>query len=248
MWLEAFLSRVILSISLKNLLCVASLYCVLCYSIFLFDKDTIWYLGTEDGVIEYLGALFFFITSILCFVLFRRSDKVNTSFPIIKANSNVFYLIIGIMFLFAAGEEISWGQRIFDIPVPDGYKALNVQKELSIHNLNIFQKSMSDGSIMNQLFVAFSLGYCFFIPFLNKFFSVFRRFRERIAIPLVPMSIGTFFLVTYLVYKVFKWYILDPKFGWPLSEIKESVWAFLFLVIAIHWMVDRKALVTIDSK
>ena len=166
----------------------------------------------------------------------------------IKANHNVLFLILGIMFLFGAGEEISWGQRIFDIPTPGGYKALNAQKELSIHNLNISQKSLSAGSIMNQLFVAFSLGYCFLIPFLNKFFSVFRRFRERIAIPLVPMTIGTFFLVTYLADKVFKWYILDPKFGWPRSEIRESVWAFLFLIIAIHWMVERRALVKIDTK
>jgi tetratricopeptide (TPR) repeat protein len=37
--------------------------------------------------------------------------------------------------LFVAGEEISWGQRIFHIAVPARFAALNTQGELNLHNL-----------------------------------------------------------------------------------------------------------------
>ena len=37
-------------------------------------------------------------------------------------------------------EEISWGQRIFDIDTPEALKEVNVQKEINIHNLVFFQR------------------------------------------------------------------------------------------------------------
>lgn len=147
-------------LSPRRLLCAASLYWLLCYSVFLFDKDTIWHLATEDGVIEYLGALFFLITSILFFILFQKSDTGNNFFHVIKTKENIFYLILGIIFLFAAGEKVSWCQRIFDITVPNEYKILNVQKELNIHNLYIFR----------QDYYGFFI-YCFLISFLFLCFT-----------------------------------------------------------------------------
>src|SRR5688500_16187413 len=37
--------------------------------------------------------------------------------------------------LFGAGEEISWGQRVFDIETPSSLMERNAQKELNLHNL-----------------------------------------------------------------------------------------------------------------
>ena len=41
--------------------------------------------------------------------------------------------------MFASLEEISWGQRIFNIRAPDYFKEHNSQGEFSIHNLDIVQ-------------------------------------------------------------------------------------------------------------
>jgi hypothetical protein len=229
-------------LSLRRLLCAASLYWLLCYSVFLFDKNTIWHLATEDGVIEYLGALFFLITSILFFILFRKSDTGNNFFQVIRTKRNIFYLILGIMFLFAAGEEISWCQRIFDITVPNEYKILNVQKELNIHNLYIFRQDFYGFHFnMVSLFTTFSLVFCFCVPLLDKFVPLFSRHQSQIALPIVPIEIGIFFPLSYLVYNVSKYFILQPELIKPHSEIRESIWAFLFLIIAVHWMLERRA-------
>lgn len=50
---------------------------------------------------------------------------------------NVFYtffLLVGVIFFIIAGEEISWGQRILNIEVPDIIARNNTQGELNIHN------------------------------------------------------------------------------------------------------------------
>ncbi len=45
-------------------------------------------------------------------------------------------LILSIMFFFGAGEEISWGQRIFNLQTPEYLSNINDQNEPNIHNIN----------------------------------------------------------------------------------------------------------------
>ncbi len=225
-----------------------SLYCCLCFSIFLLDKESIIDLTAEDGVIEYLGALYFFISSILFLVLFKLSRKGN-DFQIVKTKKNIFYLLFCIMFLFAAGEEISWGQRIFQIPVPESWKAINVQKELNIHNLRFFSTVDSSGQRkpfwlllfnMNHIFAAFSLGFCFLVPFLNRFVLQFSRWCKRLGLPLVPLEVGGFFVAVYFIGKILRWFYLDEELLRFNHEVRENIWAFLYLVICIHWITKIK--------
>ena len=54
---------------------------------------------------------------------------------------NVFqWLIFLVLTLGLAFEEISWGQRIFDITTPESFVKLNVQGETTLHNLWFFQR------------------------------------------------------------------------------------------------------------
>ncbi|MDA9714920.1 hypothetical protein N9V04_00785, partial [Bacteroidota bacterium] len=45
-------------------------------------------------------------------------------------------LMLSIVFFLIAGEEISWGQRIFDLATPDYLSSVNEQDELNFHNIN----------------------------------------------------------------------------------------------------------------
>ena len=90
----------------------------------------------EDSIAETSGAIFLFLTSIVLFCcscgIYRDSG--------LKAKKDQIRLILfffaGLAFFWAAGEEISWGQRIFDISTPERLAKLNQQKELNLHNLN----------------------------------------------------------------------------------------------------------------
>ena len=46
------------------------------------------------------------------------------------------YILGGMATVFAAGEEISWGQRIFGFATPDFLMPLNVSQEFNVHNID----------------------------------------------------------------------------------------------------------------
>lgn len=180
-----------------RLLFLLFLYTALNYSILALDTHIIRKLSHEDGIVEYLGALYFFISAILFFILYK-ADPNGNDLGFFRFKKNVFYLLLGLAFLFAAGEEISWGQRNFSISIPERWETINIQKEMTIHNLIFFQKSHKNAPFinfasLNTWFTGFSLVFCFFLPLLNnRFKAVSKRF-QRIGLPIVPIEIGFFF-------------------------------------------------------
>lgn len=221
------------------------LYIFLNYIILFFDDKIILKLTHEDGVIEDLGALYFFISSILFLILFKLSKEGN-NFRLFRTKKNIFYLLLGMAFFFAFGEEISWGQRIFNIHVPKAWEVINVQKELTIHNLIFFQEKNKSPFFsltnMDTWFTAFSLGFCFLTPLINKMFVKVSRQLRQIRLPIVPIEIGIVFLITYLIFMSVKFFSHAWAMGHAASEIRESIWAFLYLIIAASWIDNARVL------
>jgi len=100
------------------------------------------HLGTEDGFMENLGALSFLLTSVVFFGIFLQLRKAKETTPK-DLGAWYWYLTLAILFFFVAGEEISWGQRLFNWGTPDWMES-NVQKETTIHNLEIFNAHTKD--------------------------------------------------------------------------------------------------------
>lgn len=46
-----------------------------------------------------------------------------------------YFALLGLFFFVCAGEEISWGQRIFGFGTPDAMSEVNEQDEFNLHNL-----------------------------------------------------------------------------------------------------------------
>ena len=100
-------------------------------------------LTQEDSWVEYLTAALFMLTSVLLFFtaaaersLWRRG----------------VYVLGGIVMVFAAGEEISWGQRILGFATPDLLIGMNRQDEFNVHNIIIlsgrFEKIYQYGTLL----------------------------------------------------------------------------------------------------
>ena len=98
-------------------------------SVDLFEKHYI----NEDGAIEWLTVVGLVLVSCVCFY---RSVTLRSKRP---SQFIALTLLLGFVFLFVAGEEISWGQRIFQFQSPDWFLAHNRQEETSIHNLQLGQ-------------------------------------------------------------------------------------------------------------
>jgi hypothetical protein len=83
----------------------------------------------EDGFVEYATV---WMLLICAGVMFRkwRSAKLGWRFTLVA-------WVIILATIFVAGEEISWGQRLFELETTDYFKENNDQQELNLHNLKI---------------------------------------------------------------------------------------------------------------
>lgn len=88
----------------------------------------------EDGPLEWTGFALFLAGSVLAFAVAWRLRPALR--PTVAA------AVLGAVLLFAAGEEISWGQRVFEVETPAVLVDGNEQDELNLHNLAGLQHKM----------------------------------------------------------------------------------------------------------
>ncbi len=217
---------------------------LLSYSIvFIFDIEEVRSLTREDGFVEYVGAALFLMASVAFFLLYRRSRQISM-FAKISFKGNIFYLLLGLAFLFVCLEEISWGQRIFGFQTPEGIREINAQSEFNIHNLTLFHGATEAGDRkdfwglllnLDRLFSVFWLLYCCLIPALYRFSSPIRAFLDRVRMPIVPWFLGAFFVLNYAATKVLEMTIA-VEFHHATVEVKESNIGMLFFVVALWFM------------
>jgi hypothetical protein len=101
------------------------------------EPDILGPMSREDGPIEYLTAFSFAIAAIAFAIAAVRT-------PVLRQPPWGRLMTIGwalLMFL-AAGEEISWGQRIFGIETPEFMSKINAQDETTLHNISAVNEFM----------------------------------------------------------------------------------------------------------
>jgi len=108
---------------------------ILVFTILLiFNTKTYSLLSNEDNIIEYLSSIFLALSSYFLFRVFLYSRK--TSLVNKLKWKDLILMFSAILFLLAAFEEISWGQRLFNFETPEFLKSINDQNELNFHNIN----------------------------------------------------------------------------------------------------------------
>jgi thymidylate kinase len=95
----------------------------------LMGKDAYKWFVQEDGVAENLQAIAFALGAIVSMVAGLRLRRTG------DRRLGALFLLMGAGLVWVAGEEISWGQRIFGIETPEALDAVNRQGELNLHNI-----------------------------------------------------------------------------------------------------------------
>lgn len=213
----------------------ASVLIALFYSMYYYmDAGTIGFLTEEDNLFEWATVLFFLAAGLISLRLFYLTK-------------NIFFLLFFMAFVFAAGEEIAWGQRLFGFETPDAIKERNVQKELTLHNLELFNQIYLNGKPkeglsrmleINFLFRTGTLFYGILLPVLVFHFNFFRRITMRLRLPIPPVSVGVFFLINWMAYKLVYSSMASYKTGG--SEIFECAGAFILFLICLFFFIERK--------
>lgn len=118
--------------------------------LFYFFPETYDNVSREDRLIENLTALLLLLAGV--FLIYTALKQVGG-----KQLRKFVLIAAGVLFIAGAGEEISWGQRIFDIETPDRLLEINDQDELNIHNINkkFFDRAVDRVTILFVLVMTF---------------------------------------------------------------------------------------------
>ena len=96
---------------------------------FIFDAE---WLFIEDGPTEYATAFGFLCAAILLSISAFRARSKREDSPLWYF---CFLSFLSVVLALVALEEISWGQRIFNLETPDVIAEINLQNELNFHNI-----------------------------------------------------------------------------------------------------------------
>jgi len=89
----------------------------------------------EDELLQNLQAVLLFAAAFMFAGSAFRAGKADVG----KLETAALALLALVAF-FVAGEEVSWGQRIFGFQTPESLKAINTQQEFTVHNLAGLQR------------------------------------------------------------------------------------------------------------
>ena len=171
---------------------------------------------TEDGLIEWLTVVALAATTVVCWrrVVLLRGERAPL-FLFMTA-------LLGLVFLFGAGEEISWGQRIFNTESSEFFQQHNAQGETNLHNLVVGGVKINKLVFGAGLHIALLL-YLFVLVPLYKRKPAVANFLDRFAVPIAkPYQVISYIVIIVLVQLL----MASSKRG----EMSEFAGSFLFLL------------------
>ncbi|MBA2330179.1 MAG: hypothetical protein H0V91_11230 [Flavisolibacter sp.] len=131
----------------------------------------------EDGLIEWLTVIGLLAGSFTCFSRFIKLRK-EKKWMFLTAT---FFL--GIILFFAAGEEISWAQRLLGLQSPEYFQKHNTQGETNFHNLVLGGVRINRWIFSFLLIFVMSI-YIIVVPLLYKRKKWMQNFVRYFGIPL----------------------------------------------------------------
>ena len=171
----------------------------------------------EDGFVEWMTVMALLAGMVVCI---RRVWALRGQRPFLFL---LMISLLALLFLFGAGEEASWGQRMFGIESSEFFQQNNTQGETNLHNLVV------GGTKINELVFSAGLGIVLFvylavvIPLYRRMPAV-RRLLDRFAIPIATNYQVAAIILTLLLVQVSMNSSRKP-------ELLEFAGSFLFLLI-----------------
>lgn len=142
---------------------------------------------TEDGYIEYFTSFFLLATSVFCYI---KARKMESKWAV------AFYYLAAAVFFFGFGEEISWGQRILGLGVPEKLEKINHQSEFNLHNIHLNGVNLNKLIFGKLLYLAVFVYFLAF-PVLYRRWQWFRHLVDKISFPLPTFMQALLYLLLF---------------------------------------------------
>ena len=184
--------------------------------------------GAEDRAYEWIGFLGFFGAGVFSLLTLRYRRKM----PKLAV---LFFLGLGLFYIVCAGEEVSWGQRVFGWETPTSFAEANEQGETNLHNLDNLPIHPKD--IVSWFMKLFGIG----LPVI--FFYAFKKRDHLLRRCVAPLSMVPLFVFVEVFNKLEKPFVpvarswFDRAAGLLVrrqhEEIMEMYWGLCALFAAI---------------
>ena len=183
----------------------------------------------EDGLVEYLSVFYWAVGLFFSGLILLKQTK--------KRINKLLVLILLFVCFISLGEEISWGQRIFNIQTPESISKANSQGEINFHNLY----ALSGGSTWREFFKTGKLNYHLLLDAQNIFrigyailfflfpFMITINFKSNILRKVGYVKPSKCFTLFILLFLTFSYLITIGKpisYNHGIQEIREMFYAF----------------------
>ncbi|WP_397542778.1 hypothetical protein [Roseovarius salis] len=169
--------------------------------------------AAEDKLVENATALFLFAAAVL---LAWRARRFHRAGAWGAAGLSILYALL---FFFASGEEISWGQRLFGWGTPEFFARHNYQQETNLHNLMVGEHRLAR-TLFGSVLTTVLLLYLVVLPLLYTRFGALARLADRLAVPVPWPRHGLIAILASLVVAV-----IDVPRNWEVYELVFSLLA-----------------------
>ena len=212
-------------------------------TIFLFDDESLLVLSREDGVFEWTTSILYFL-SFLLFAWSYVKGKKGNDLILFRTRKNIIFFVLAIIMFLAAGEELSWGQRILHVKTPDFFAHRNIQKEINLHNLDFLQPRDASGQLKKgiakfasvpKIFLVFCFFFFLLIPLTNAWVPWLSKKYDRFNIPVLPVWIGVLYFISFILFMAIDGVYIEKK-SWWLAEISECNDSMFFFVSSAYFV------------
>ena len=211
----------------RIVLAILAALVVIGLAIALYDAHLFRMYTSEEGPIENLT-----VVSLLggAWVCFRRAWQLRRGGRALFLAST---LLLGVLFVGAAGEELSWGQHFIGFKAPEFFLQHNAQHETNVHNLLVKGVKINRLVFGSGLLIVV-LAYCSVLPFGYRRWPWLQRMADSLAVP-VPRTrhivwYGLLALIASLT---------PSKYRWEVLELVSATMFFLITTLPLNAGVFR---------
>jgi cell division protein FtsW (lipid II flippase) len=166
------------------------------FVLFYTDLPTFEWYVREDHLVEWLTVLGLLLGFFVCISrFFKLFKKRNWWFLTVT-------ILLGLLLFFAAGEEISWGQRLLGIKSSEYFKEHNAQGETNLHNLVV--NGVKINKLIFSIILSVAMGiYLLVVPIAHAKVEGLKNFLDRSGVPVARLyqiiSFVLLFIITTLL-------------------------------------------------
>ncbi|MDA3902223.1 MAG: tetratricopeptide repeat protein [Desulfuromusa sp.] len=128
--------------------------------------------------------------------LFAATMLLSIRVACFKSRFRFFFAFLALACFYVVGEEISWGQRIFNLMTPDFFEKHNLQNETNLHNFFTGPMTTTLKRSLEYLIALGLVGYGLLYPLLVSARLKLALWFNKKGLPHPPLYLWPFFVVS----------------------------------------------------